>query len=144
MQGLALGLVEPHEVYIGPLLKLCKSLSRASRPSGMTTTPHSLLSSANLLRVHLISLSMSLMKMLNSSSPCTDPWGTPLVTGIHLDIEPLTPMVMTGYWIKKSIINLFHIWGFKSLSPLCSLQISSSIHLPPHSGFHIAHLESHS
>jgi len=27
--------------------------------------------------------------MLKSTGPSTDPWGTPLVTDLHLDIEPL-------------------------------------------------------
>ena len=35
-------------------------------------------------------LAKSLMKKLNSTGPSTDPWGTPLVTGVHLDIELLT------------------------------------------------------
>lgn len=33
--------------------------------------------------------SMSLMKMLNSTGPRIDPWGTPLITGFHLDLEAL-------------------------------------------------------
>lgn len=32
----------------------------------------------------------ALTKMLNSTDPNTDPQGTPLVSSIHLDIEPLT------------------------------------------------------
>ena len=44
----------------------------------------------NLLRVHSIPLSVSLMKMLNSTCPCIDPWGTPLITGFHLGVELLT------------------------------------------------------
>ncbi len=57
-------------------------------PSSVSTAPLSLVSSANLLRVYSIPSSMSLIKMLKSTSPKTDPWGTPLVTGLHLDIEP--------------------------------------------------------
>ena len=49
---LAFGFVEPHEVHLGPLLSLLKSLWMVSHPSGVLNIPHSLVSSANLLRVH--------------------------------------------------------------------------------------------
>ena len=55
----------------------------AAQPSGVSTTPPSLVSSANLLRVHSNSSSRSLMKKLNKTGPSTDPWGTPLVTGLE-------------------------------------------------------------
>jgi len=42
-------------------------------------------SSANLLRVHSVPSSRSLMKMLNRTGPSTDPWGTPLVSSLKLD-----------------------------------------------------------
>ncbi|KAK4810863.1 hypothetical protein QYF61_008835 [Mycteria americana] len=51
---------------------LPRSLWMTSRPSGVSTAPLSLVSSANLLRVHSISLSMSLMKILNSTGPTVD------------------------------------------------------------------------
>jgi len=57
--------------------------------SGMLTAEHSLVSFTNLLRVHLIPLLMSLIKTLKSISPSIDPWGIPLVTDLHLDIESL-------------------------------------------------------
>ena len=47
----------------------------------------SLVSYANLLSVYSISLSVSLMKILNSTGPSMDPWGRPLVTSPHLDIK---------------------------------------------------------
>jgi len=37
------------------------------------TTPHSLVSLANLLRLYLVPLSMLLTKTLNSTCPITDP-----------------------------------------------------------------------
>jgi len=55
MQGLALGFVEPREFHMDPLLELV--LWTASHPSGVSTAPLSLVSSANFLRVHLILLS---------------------------------------------------------------------------------------
>ena len=57
----------------------------AAQSSGVSTTPPSLVSSADLLRVHSNSSSRSLMKKLNKTGPSTDPWGTPLVTGLQLD-----------------------------------------------------------
>lgn len=56
----------------------------ASLPSVVSVVPLRLVSSANFLGVDLIPLSMSLIKILNSSSQRTDSWGTPLVTTIVL------------------------------------------------------------
>ena len=79
----------------------CLSLSRyfwmASPPSGMSTAPHRLVSSANLKRVHLIQLSMPLMKILKRTSPSTDPWRTTLITDLHSITEPLT----TTLWVQS-------------------------------------------
>jgi len=52
---------------------LSRSLRMASHPSGVLTTPLSLVSSSNLLWVHSTPLSMSLMKILKSTGPSTDP-----------------------------------------------------------------------
>ena len=86
----------------------CSSLTRSlwmtSHPVGVLTSPCSLVSSANLLRVHLIPLTVSLVKILKSVCPSTDPWGIPLVTDLHLDIEPLT----TTLWVRSH--NLFLIY----------------------------------
>ena len=70
---LKLGFVEPHEILLGPLLNLPTSLWMASCPSGVLTMLHSLVSFADLLRVHLIPLSLSLMKRLKIPGPITDP-----------------------------------------------------------------------
>ena len=83
-----------------PLLNLIRFLSAqlsslssshwmAAQPSGVSTTPPSLVSSANLLRVHSNPSSRSLMKKLNKIGPSTDPWGSPLLTGLQLDSAPL-------------------------------------------------------
>mgnify|MGYP001852828837 CR=1 FL=1 len=69
-------------------LSLFRSLSMASFPSIVSTASLSLVLSANLLRIHSIQLSRSLIKMLKSTSPMPDPWGTWLITG--LDTELLT------------------------------------------------------
>ena len=89
-----------------------------SHPSGMSTAPLSLVSSANLLSVHLISLSVSLMKIFNSTCPSTDPWGTPLVTNLHLDIKPLT----TTLWMQLSNQFLIHLTVHPSNPYLSNLE----------------------
>jgi len=61
-----------------------------AQPSGVSATPHTFGSSANLLRVHSAPPSRSLPKMSNSHLLSTDAWGTPLVTGLLLDFVPLT------------------------------------------------------
>jgi len=56
----------------------------AAQPAGVSTTPPSSVSPANLLRVHSNSSSRLLTKKLNKTGPRTDPWGTPLVTSLQL------------------------------------------------------------
>lgn len=83
VQQLAFSL-KPHETPMGPLLELVQvPLDATVSSSGMSTAPLNLVSSANFLRVYLISLSMSLMKILTRTGPSTDSWGTALVTDIH-------------------------------------------------------------
>lgn len=53
----------------------------------MLTSPHSLVPSANLLRVYSIPLLMPLMETLKSTDPSTDPCGAPLVTDHPLNME---------------------------------------------------------
>jgi len=72
VQDLALGLIEPHEVHTGPLLELVQVPLDDLRPSGGLTAPLSLVSSADLLE-DALDLAKSLMKMLHSTSPNTDP-----------------------------------------------------------------------
>lgn len=40
--------------------------------------------------IQTMSLLMALMKMLQSTASTSDPWGTPLVTDLHPDTEPLS------------------------------------------------------
>ena len=42
VQDFAIGSVEPHEILLGPLLSLSRSVWMASHPLGMLTTLHSL------------------------------------------------------------------------------------------------------
>lgn len=71
----------------GPTSWAC--LWMTMHPSGVSTSPLSFVSSANLLKVHLITSSMPLMKAVNNTSPNTDLWKSPLTTNVHQDSEPL-------------------------------------------------------
>jgi len=73
---------------------LSRSLWMASCPLGVLTALYSLVSSATLLKMQFILLSVS-VKILKSIDPSTDPCGTPLVTDFHLDIELLTTTLWT-------------------------------------------------
>jgi len=86
VQQLALSLVESHYVHIGPLFK---PVQIASLPFIVSPALFSLLSSAKLLRVHLILPPMSLIKMLKSTAPMMIPSVIPLVTDLYLDIDLL-------------------------------------------------------
>lgn len=78
--------------------------------SGVSVPPLILVSFANLLRVHLVSLSMQLMKIFNSPGPNMDPWGTPDTTDLCTDVEPLTTIL----WIQPSSQFLIHCPSTKS------------------------------
>ncbi|KAK4827472.1 hypothetical protein QYF61_018708 [Mycteria americana] len=90
VQDLALSLVEPHTIGLGP------SIWPVQVP--LSTLPPNLVPSANLLRAHSIPSSRSSIKILNKSGPKTEPWGTPLVTGCQLDLTPFT----TTLWVQPS------------------------------------------
>ena len=98
------------------LSSLSRSRSKAAQPSGVSTTPLSLVSSANLLRVHSNASSRSLMKKLNKTGPSTDPWGTSLVTSLQLDSAPL----ITTLWVLP----------FSQFSIHCDLINENSINTP--------------
>lgn len=68
-------------VYFHSLLRF---VWMAARPSGVSATPPSLVSGANVLRAHSAPSSRSFMKMLNRIGPCTEPYGTLLVTGLQV------------------------------------------------------------
>ena len=74
---------------------LFSSLSRspwmATLPSIVSTAPHRLVSSANLLVARMMPLSISLIRMLKSTSPKTVPRGHQLITSLCLrDVGSLT------------------------------------------------------
>lgn len=93
VKDLALGLVELHEVFLVPLLRPVQvpldgipslrcvdhttQLDVIVSPSGSALDP----------TAHITD------KMLNSASPNPDPWGTPLTTGLNMDINTLTATI---------------------------------------------------
>jgi len=85
----------------------------------MSTTLLSLVSSVNLLRVHSIPLPMPLIKMLKSIRFKTDPWGTLLITDLHLNTEPLS----TTLWLWLANKFLFHQIVHPSIPYLSNLEI---------------------
>lgn len=58
-------------------------------PPGVSATPLSFVSSAQLPRVHSVPSFRSLMKIFNRTAPSIDPLGTSLVTGLQTDFMPL-------------------------------------------------------
>ena len=73
VQDLSLGIVELHEVHMGPLLEIVQVPLHGIPSLGVSTTPVSFMSPANMLRVYSILMSMSLMKILSSTGPSMDP-----------------------------------------------------------------------
>lgn len=60
---------------------LPRALCKASHPSKVLTTPPSLISSGNSLRVHLIPAFWTLINILNRIGHQVEPWGTLLMIG---------------------------------------------------------------
>jgi len=108
---------------------LSRSLWMASLPSSVSTAPLSLVSSANLLRVHSIPLSVSPTKMLNNTGPSTNPCGTPLVINLHLEtfqrdvksdkvsLEP--PLLQTVQSLLPQPLFIRMAFEFSKLSRTC-------------------------
>ena len=88
MQDLALELTEPHEVHLGLLFGLYRSLWHADYIPWLSII-------SKLAGVHSTTLSISLMMILKTVSLSTDPWGTALITNFHSDTEPLTTPLWT-------------------------------------------------
>jgi len=97
VQDLALGFGAPHEILLGSLLSLSRPFGMEPHPLDAWTVPHSFVSFTEFLRVHSFLLSRSLMKIFKSFYPSIGPWGTPLVTNLHANIELLT----TTLWVRS-------------------------------------------
>ena len=82
---------------------LSMSLWMAAFHSAVSDTPLSLVSLAKFVRVHLILLSRSFVKMAKNTGPKTDLCRIPLITGLHLDIEQL----QTTLWLwSQNVMSL--------------------------------------
>jgi len=93
MQDFTLVLVELHKVLAGPLFQPIQVLVAVL--SKVSTSPLSLVSSANFIRVYFIPSFRSFMKILNSVVSNINPWGTSLVTGCQFEEELFT----TTLWV---------------------------------------------
>lgn len=104
VQHLALGIVEPHYVFVSLLLKLVQA-SLNSIPSFYCiscTTKQTL--TATLLRVQSVSWSLVLIKSLKSTGPKTEPWDTPFIINLQPDTKPLATTLCPPF--KSSSLNL--------------------------------------
>ncbi|KAK4826847.1 hypothetical protein QYF61_011715 [Mycteria americana] len=89
---------------------LSRSLWMAARPSDVSATPPSFVSSRNLPRVCSAPSSRSLMKVLNNIGSSIDSYSTPLVTGLHLDFELLitTLVSIIHYVFTTTVVFLLY------------------------------------
>lgn len=71
------------------LYSLSRFLWRVFLPPGSLTLPTNLVSSANLLKVHSVTLSQSSIQTTNRAGPSTDPWVTPHMTSCQQDAIPI-------------------------------------------------------
>lgn len=62
--------------HIRPSLQLPRSLWKTAQPLGTSSTPPSLVWSANLVTVDSVPPFTTLMKLLNGTGAALDPWGT--------------------------------------------------------------------
>jgi len=115
----------PHLSFLNLIRFLSAQLSSLSRscwmvaqPSGGSATPHSFVSSSNLLRVDSNPSSRSLMKILNMTRLVTDPWGTLLVTCLQLDCTiDHNPLRSASQPIVFLLSFLWVLMGWCMLSP---------------------------
>ena len=99
----ALGLTEPHWVHMGPLLQPVQILLHGFPSFRVSTAPLSLVSLANLLRVHSMPSSVTDEDVEEHRSQ-DRPRGTPLVASLHPDTEPL----ITALWLHPASQFLIH------------------------------------
>ncbi|KAJ7410419.1 hypothetical protein WISP_108598 [Willisornis vidua] len=94
VQHLVLVLVKPHEVPMAHLPDLVQ-VALDGIPSFKCVNCTTQLGVICRFTEGALDLSMSLMKIINNAGPNTDPRGTPLVTDVHQDSEPLTTILWT-------------------------------------------------
>ena len=90
VQDFAFSRVELHEVPVIPFLQPAEvTLNGSMTLWCLSATSSSFVSLAKPLRLRSVPSSRSLMKMLRSTAPDIDPWGTSLVIGLQLNFIPL-------------------------------------------------------
>lgn len=81
-------------------------------------------------RVHSIPLSVSPTETLNGTSPSVDPWGTPIVTSLNLDIELLTTTLKVwqsslSHELSLHPIRLSLVWRQRFCVGQCQMPCAS-------------------
>ena len=105
MQDPALGLAEPHDVCPGPRLQLVQVPADNILSFWCVSCTTQLGVICKLAEGALDpTVCVSLMNILHSAGPNIDPRGTPIVTILHLDIDPLTATL----WLRPSNRFLIH------------------------------------
>ena len=99
------------------------SLSRSLWMASLLSALLSLVSSANLLKVHSISLCRFLIKVLKTTDPRMDPQGTLLITNLNLDIELLTII----FWLWPFNLFLIHQTDHPSNPSLSNLEVGCGV-----------------
>ncbi|KAK4829020.1 hypothetical protein QYF61_001795 [Mycteria americana] len=132
VQDLALGLIEPHTSGLGPSIQPLQIPLQSLPTLQQINTPTQLGVICNLRRVHSMPSSRSLMNMLNTTGPSTEPWGTPLVSGRQLDLTPFTTTLCA--WPAKSQNPLGWKRPLRSSSPTINLTVPRPPlhHVPKH------------
>jgi len=96
---------------LAPSSRLVRSLLTAAQPAGVSTIPPSFVLSTKLLWTYPAPSATSLTKMLNSTGPRIEPWGTLLVTGLQLDFVPP--------------VTTHRAWQIRHFSPHLTVHFSS-------------------
>ena len=90
VQDPALSLVEPHATGLSPLIQPLQTPLQSLRVLKQINTPLKLGVICKLTEGVLDPLTQIINKVINRTSPTTEPWGTPLVTGHQPDVTPFT------------------------------------------------------
>lgn len=108
MQHLAFPLADLHEDSVDPFLQLVKVPFNGSTPIWGVNYSSQFCHLANLLRVHSVTLSRSLVKMLSDTAFCT-----PLVTGLQLDLMALITTLWAwqlGWFAVHTTVHLSSLY----------------------------------
>lgn len=105
------------DISVGAVLQPAEVPLCDSTPMGPITHSPSFVWSENMVRVHSVSFSRSLMKKLNSPGPSTSSWSTLLLTG--------TPLHPAGLHVDQQMINLwaeyFNQFSIRLMTTTCQI-----------------------